>query len=48
MSGEIDGNEFRMISVEKLSEIKRLLGGLMEVGKGVRLREEFNNPERRE
>jgi hypothetical protein len=40
MSDKIDGNEFRMISIEKLSLIKNLLDELMEVGAGVKLRVE--------
>jgi hypothetical protein len=39
-SNGIDGNEFRIISLEKLSEVKRLLEELMEVGDGVKLRVE--------
>jgi hypothetical protein len=39
-SNEIDANEFRIISVEKLLEIQRLLEELLEVGAGVRMRVE--------
>jgi hypothetical protein len=45
MSDKIDGNEFRMISIEKLSLIKNLLDELMEVGAGVKLREEEDKPQ---
>jgi hypothetical protein len=40
MSDKINGNEFRIISIEKLSLIKNLLDDLVQVGERVELRVE--------